>query len=517
MSVSHCASGATTTPHTSSGSSTPTSCWRRFMIALQRQLAGRVRPLCQGVRRSMQDLLLQGRRVPVPWRRPRARPDPSGRTRGTRRTAERPGPDHRRPRASDPVRRRGRLDDLGSPGGRHRLPAALGRPGRHQNHHRHRRPRREAPIRCVHPEQVASYLAKYLTKATDDFGLPGQVRSAAHAAAGGATAHAVRIIDAAERLGRTTPGYERLFPPGHAGLPRAPDHQVPRLLGDLRADPPGPTPLPRQPGRPATRRRHPSAPRRRPIPDGFDLVSSWVFDGQGYLDLDPAAAVSSACRSRARRAAGRPHQSPPLEENQHEKANSRTGPMPDAALDREGDLGVPGCPTSTLYYWSHRGEGGPRILRIGRSCGTTRARRRVDELGRGVTWATSRSVRTALAGALPRPRLGASTPGTSGRRSTPSAGWCRREHQAPRRVGRPGPARITVGDWSTRWLQGQSQLKPLTRERYRNILRVQILPEWERVRLSRDHPRRRGRVGGEARRPTGTPPPLFARSTACSR
>jgi len=33
-------------------------------------------------------------------------------------------------------------------------------------------------------------------------------------------------------------------------------------------------------------------------------------------------------------------------------------------------------------------------------------------------------------------------------------------------------------------LQGQSQLKPLTRERYRNIVRVQILPEWERVRLS---------------------------------
>jgi integrase len=47
----------------------------------------------------------------------------------------------------------------------------------------------------------------------------------------------------------------------------------------------------------------------------------------------------------------------------------------------------------------------------------------------------------------------------------------------------PALARITVGDWSTRWLQGQSQLKPLTRERYRNILRVQILPEWEKHRL----------------------------------
>jgi predicted DNA-binding transcriptional regulator AlpA len=26
-----------------------------------------------------------------------------------------------------------------------------------------------------------------------------------------------------------------------------------------------------------------------------------------------------------------------------------------------------GVPVSTLYYWSYRGEGGPRILRIGRS------------------------------------------------------------------------------------------------------------------------------------------------------
>lgn len=48
----------------------------------------------------------------------------------------------------------------------------------------------------------------------------------------------------------------------------------------------------------------------------------------------------------------------------------------------------------------------------------------------------------------------------------------------------PAMSRITVGDWSTRWLQGQSQLKPQTRERYRTIVRVQILPEWDRVRLS---------------------------------
>lgn len=48
----------------------------------------------------------------------------------------------------------------------------------------------------------------------------------------------------------------------------------------------------------------------------------------------------------------------------------------------------------------------------------------------------------------------------------------------------PALARITVGDWSVRWLQGQSQLKRATRARYANIIRVQILPEWERHRLA---------------------------------
>ena len=48
----------------------------------------------------------------------------------------------------------------------------------------------------------------------------------------------------------------------------------------------------------------------------------------------------------------------------------------------------------------------------------------------------------------------------------------------------PAMSRITVGDWSQRWIDGQSQLKPQTRERYRNIVRVQVVPEWEQVRLS---------------------------------
>jgi integrase len=48
----------------------------------------------------------------------------------------------------------------------------------------------------------------------------------------------------------------------------------------------------------------------------------------------------------------------------------------------------------------------------------------------------------------------------------------------------PALARITVGEWSARWLESQTQLKPLTLERYGNIVRVQILPEWDRIRLS---------------------------------
>ena len=37
------------------------------------------------------------------------------------------------------------------------------------------------------------------------------------------------------------------------------------------------------------------------VPEGFELVSSWIFAGQGYLDLDQAAAaVASAARSRTR-------------------------------------------------------------------------------------------------------------------------------------------------------------------------------------------------------------------------
>ena len=67
----------------------------------------------------------------------------------------------------------------------------------------------------------------------------------------------------------------------------------------------------------------------------------------------------------------------------------------------------------------------------------------------------------------------------------PSGGW-RRSSSAKHRGEwiDPSLSRITVGEWAARWLEAQVQLKPLTRERYRNILRVQVLPAWERVRIA---------------------------------
>lgn len=48
----------------------------------------------------------------------------------------------------------------------------------------------------------------------------------------------------------------------------------------------------------------------------------------------------------------------------------------------------------------------------------------------------------------------------------------------------PVKSRITVGEWSDRWLAAQLQLKPSTRSRYAGILRRQVLPKWARVALS---------------------------------
>ncbi len=48
----------------------------------------------------------------------------------------------------------------------------------------------------------------------------------------------------------------------------------------------------------------------------------------------------------------------------------------------------------------------------------------------------------------------------------------------------PTLAKVTVGAWAERWLDGQTHLKPSTRSRYEGIARKHIHPKWDRVRLA---------------------------------
>lgn len=155
----------------------------------------------------------------------------------------------------------------------------------------------------VHPERVAAYLAKYLTKATEDFGLNGTIRSARHAAATGASRHALRLIEVAEEIGQTAEGYEKLLRHlgtlGYRGHPISKSRAYSVTFGQIRR------------ARRMFRRRDaaldPDSDIRQllddEVPAGFERISSWEFEGLGYLDLDTsAAAVAAACRSRTRAA-----------------------------------------------------------------------------------------------------------------------------------------------------------------------------------------------------------------------
>lgn len=47
----------------------------------------------------------------------------------------------------------------------------------------------------------------------------------------------------------------------------------------------------------------------------------------------------------------------------------------------------------------------------------------------------------------------------------------------------PARSRLTVGEWSTQWLDGQTHLKPSTHARYAGILHEHVDPRWSRVQL----------------------------------
>jgi hypothetical protein len=164
---------------------------------------------------------------------------------------------------------------------------------------------RDASGGPAHPRQVAAYLAKYLTKTTEDFGLPGRVLSAAHAAANGATPHAIRLIATAERLAAASPVYAllatRLATLGYRGHPITKSRAYSVTFGALRRA--------RRQYRhqPAAGLAPDAAVRELPAdddPDAADLLvlSEWSFEGVGYLTTDRAAlAMASAARARAHR------------------------------------------------------------------------------------------------------------------------------------------------------------------------------------------------------------------------
>lgn len=154
--------------------------------------------------------------------------------------------------------------------------------------------------RGTHPEQVASYLAKYLTKATSEFGLPTRVRSAIHARSCGASPQAAKIVETCQRIAREGGSYERLAfyyaTLGYRGHPITKSRAYSVTFGQLRR------------ARRVFNRAAGLDPnvdvrdlRDEEVPEGFELVSSWLYVGRGYLDLDQAArAVESAIRSRSR-------------------------------------------------------------------------------------------------------------------------------------------------------------------------------------------------------------------------
>ena len=126
----------------------------------------------------------------------------------------------------------------------------------------------------VHPEMVAAYLAKYLTKSTEDFGLDGhgRVHSATDARSLGASPHALRIIETAEQLVASGgEDYQRLADRyGTLGYRGHVMTKIPALLDHLRGPAPGPgrmAPTRRPPRpRPRVRTRRPSSPANTTTP-----------------------------------------------------------------------------------------------------------------------------------------------------------------------------------------------------------------------------------------------------------
>jgi hypothetical protein len=163
----------------------------------------------------------------------------------------------------------------------------------------------------VHPEMVAAYLAKYLTKSTEDFGLDGhgRVHSATDARYLGASPHAVRIIETAEQLAATGRDYQRLADRygtlGYRGHIMSKSRRYSTTFGALRR---ARAEWRQRGGRPAPDPYEDQAPAAtgHPDPDGDEteiiIERNWRFAGVGFLDIDTAArALTSAALAREHR------------------------------------------------------------------------------------------------------------------------------------------------------------------------------------------------------------------------
>jgi hypothetical protein len=156
----------------------------------------------------------------------------------------------------------------------------------------------------VHPEMVAAYLAKYLTKSTEDFGLDGhgRVHGSTDARYLGASAHVVRIIETAEQLAEHSgEDYARLADRygtlGYRGHVLTKTRRYSTTFGALRQA--------RKDWRrfPAERTDGNGPVReldRHDDPDGDDpdivVERHWRYGGSGYLDADQAALAMTAAQ-----------------------------------------------------------------------------------------------------------------------------------------------------------------------------------------------------------------------------